>query len=75
MLVYALFLYYLESSQGGYALPIHDHQLESLTKQIATLEMKELNEKQRADHSDNKCKLLQVRKKKGTFELLTSYFQ
>ena len=53
---------------GGYALPIHDHQLESLTKQIATLEMKELNEKQRADHSDNKCKLLQVRKQKGTFE-------
>ena len=41
-------------------LPIHDHQLESLTKQIATLEMKELNEKQRADHADNKCKLLQV---------------
>ena len=59
-----------ESSQGGYALPIHDHQLESLAKQIATLEMKELNEKQRADHSDNKCKLLQVRKQKGTFEHL-----
>ena len=57
-----------ESSQGGYALPIHDHQLESLTKQIATLEMKELNEKQRADHSDNKCKLLQVRKQIGTFD-------
>ena len=65
-----------ESSQGGYALPIHDHQLESLTKQIATLEMKELNEKQRADHSDNKCKLLQVRKQIGTFwtfEIWTLY--
>ena len=49
-----------ETSQA-YALPVYDHQLESLTKQIATLEMKELNEKQRADHSDNKCKLLQVR--------------
>ena len=59
----------MNGPQGGYALPIHDHQLESLTKQIATLEMKELNEKQRADHSDNKCKLLQVRKQIGTFEL------
>lgn len=39
---------------------ILDHQLESLTKQIATLEMKELNEKQRADHSENKAKLLQA---------------
>ncbi len=39
---------------------VHDHQLESLAKQIATLEMKELNEKQRADHADNQCKLLQA---------------
>jgi len=28
--------------------------------QIATLEMKELNEKQRADHIENKCKLIQT---------------
>ena len=39
---------------------IHDNQLESLTKQLATLEMKELNEKQRADHADNKYKLVQA---------------
>ena len=50
-----------DSSQVPGLPSIHDHQLESLTKQIATLEMKELNEKQRADHADNKCKLLQVR--------------
>ena len=49
-----------ESTQVPGLPSIHDHQLESLTKQIATLEMKELNEKQRADHADNKCKLLQV---------------
>jgi centrosomal protein CEP290 len=39
---------------------MHDHQLESLTKQIATLELKELNEKQRADHAENKYKLIQA---------------
>ena len=31
-----------------------------LLEQIATLEMKELNEKQRADHIENKCKIIQV---------------
>ena len=34
-----------------------------LLEQIATLEMKELNEKQRADHIENKCKIIQVWKK------------
>ena len=34
--------------------------MESLTKQLATLEMKELNEKQRADHAENKYKLVQA---------------
>ena len=53
---------------------IHDHQLESLTKQLATLEMKELNEKQRADHAENKYKLvqaqvLQLEKRNGELEI------
>ena len=49
-------------------------QLESLTKQLATLEMKELNEKQRADHAENKYKLvqaqaLQLEKRNGELEI------
>ena len=38
---------------------IKDNQVDSLSKQIATLEMKTLNEKQRADHADSRYKLLQ----------------
>ena len=48
--------------------------MESLTKQLATLEMKELNEKQRADHAENKYKLvqaqvLQLEKRNGELEI------
>ena len=35
-------------------------QVQSLAKQIATLETRELNEKQRGDHAEGKCKLLQA---------------
>ena len=35
---------------------------------IATLELKELNEKQRADYIENKCKLVQVKKRKHSHQ-------
>ena len=35
-------------------------QVDSLIKQVATLETRELNEKQRADHNDSRCRLLQA---------------
>ena len=35
-------------------------QVDSLIKQVATLETRELNEKQRAEHNDSRCRLLQT---------------
>ena len=41
----------------------HNIEIERLTKQMATLEIKELNERQKADHLDSQNKLIQMQNK------------